>query len=148
MRHETGCKLLHPADTLMRLYNTYEFNPSGTWPTIPSTNINASCMQYTSRYISSIYHTLRNSITSVTTSYFWNKFTYRNFSRLQKCAAGLGTSLPAIYLGRRGVDLRSNPLQCSKSKSNAPYLNRNNSYIYRLVHHFGSNWRECSRRSK
>ena len=113
MCRETRCKLLHPADTLMRLYNTYELNPSSTWPTIPSTDINASCLQYTSRYISSIHHTLRNSIASVTTSCFWNKFTYRNLSHLQKCAAGLHTSLPVIYLEWRGVDLRSNPLQCS-----------------------------------
>ena len=49
-----------------------------------------------------------------------------------------------IYLDWRGVDLRSNPLQL-QSKSNAPYLNRNNSYLYRLARNFGSNWRECSR---
>jgi hypothetical protein len=34
------------------------------------------------------------------------------------------------------------------SKSNAPYLNRNYSYLYRLACHFEYNWRECSRRSK
>ena len=36
----------------------------------------------------------------------------------------------------------------SQVKSNAPCLNRNNGYLYRLAHYFGSNWRECSRRPK
>ena len=49
-------------------------------------------------------------------------------------------------LAWRGSQVKSTPML--QSKSNAPYLNRNHSYLYRLVHHFGYNWRECSRRSK
>jgi hypothetical protein len=48
-----------------------------------------------------------------------------------------------IYLAWRGSEVKSTPML--QSKSNAPYLNRNNSYLYRLARHFGSNWREYSR---
>ena len=49
-------------------------------------------------------------------------------------------------LAWRGSEVKSTPMLWSKSI--APYLNRNNSYLYRLAHHFGPNWRECSRWSK
>ena len=43
------------------------------------------------------------------------------------------------------IEVKSTPML--QSKSNAPYLNRNSSYLYRLARHFGSNWPECSRQS-
>jgi len=41
----------------------------------------------------------------------------------------------------RGSKVKSTPMP--QAKSNALYLDRKNSYLYRLARHFGSNWREC-----
>ena len=49
-------------------------------------------------------------------------------------------------LARHGSEVKSTPLL--QSKSNAPYLDRNNSNLYRLTRYFGSNWHECLRLSK